>query len=234
MSRVGILSLFLLRDLVRSLLGVAPAALALGLYWLTFYYPVNSAYFAAVGGADLALVCLVTTLLIAGRCNRAVTYPLLARLRGRWELVAAVGVCSLGVTIALGAGYGVLAVGLHAVVLTAEDVISIAPRWLAVFSLAAATGLHMSRLVSRRGSHLATIALMGLLVTISDSRLGLGPEWSMPRELARAILTPLTWVMSGDSAVLDAPAVAWTMLYALLLFLGAVLLFARKDVLWAE
>lgn len=234
MSRMAILSLFLLRDLYRSLLGVAPPALALALYWLTFYYPVNAGYFAAVGGADLVIVCLVTTLLVASRGNRATSYPLLARLRRRWELLAAIVLCSLGVTAVLGTGFALLAVGSHRVTLTWAEVASIAPRWLAAFALSAAIGLHMSRLVSRRGSHLATVALICLLVTIGDSRLGLGQEWSAPRDLARTLLVPLGQVMSGESAALDPVAVAWVVTYAAVLFWGATILFSGQDLLWAE
>ena len=80
----------------------------------------------------------------------------------------------------------------------------------------------------------AVFGLLGLLVTINDGRLGLGQEWAGPRDLASALVVPLGRVMSGDSVTLDAPAVAWTVLYALVLFLGATLLFTRKDLLWAE
>jgi hypothetical protein len=234
MSRVAILSLFLLRDLYRSLLGVAPPALALALYWITFYYPVNAGYFAAVGGADLFIVCLVTTLLVASRCNRATSYPLIARLQRRWELLGAIVWCSLGVTAALGIAFGLLAVTSQRVTLTPAEVSSIIPRWLAAFALAAAIGLNISRLVSRRGSHLVTLALLGLLTTTGGSQLGLGQEWAAPRDLARTLMGPLGQVMSGESAALDPSAVAWTVLYALILFLGAALLFKGKDLLWAE
>lgn len=234
MSRVAILSLFLLRDLYRSLLGVAPPAVALALYWLTFYYPVNAGYFAAVGGADLVIVCLVTTLLVASRCNRATSYPMLARLRRRWELLAAVILCSVGVTAVLGIGFSLLAVGSQRVALTWAEVGSLAPRWLAVFALSAAIGLHLSRLVSRRGSHLATVLSLALLVIVSDSRVGLGQEWAAPRDLAKALLLPVGQVMSGDSAALEPVAAAWVVVYAAVLFLGATILFAGKDLLWAE
>jgi hypothetical protein len=234
MSRVLTLGLFLLRELFRSPLGAAPPALTLALYWITFYYPVNAGYFAAVGGADLVTVCVVTTLLLASRCNRAASYPLLARLRGRWELLGAIILASMLITVALGIGVGLLAVGLHTVTLTLEAAAAIASRWLAVFALAAVLGLHMSRLVSRRGSHLATVALVGLLATMRDARLVPGEVWAGPLTVARLLTGPLGEVMSGESTLLNGPAASWTLLYAVVLFMGAIFLIRSKDLLWAE
>jgi hypothetical protein len=148
--------------------------------------------------------------------------------------IAAVVLCAIGVTTLLGLGFGLLAVSLRTVTLSATEVASITPRWLAAFFLAAVIGLHLSRLVSRGGSHVATAMLLGLLATISDNRLDLDQGWTEPRQLAKALMSPLAQVMSGESLPLDAPTVAWTVLYALVLFLGATLLFRRKDLLWAE
>ncbi len=239
MSRILALSAFLVRDLFRGVGGAVPPILTVGVYQATFIFSGNADYFASVGGVDLALVCLVTTLLFVSRVNRASTYPLLARLERRAELLAALVVSALVVTTIMAALFTAFIVATGKVTLGATDLIAILPRWLALFVFSAALGLNMGRLVSRNGSYLITTGVVAFIATVSEQQVFLlkdQHDWLV--ETVALIASPVTATITvpvGNWA-LDQYwlPIALTLAYAALLFAIAAALFRHKDLLWAE
>lgn len=156
MRRVITLSLFLTRNLFRTLLGILPPALTLLVYRLTFTYrnQGDPDYFTAVGGLGLALVSIVTAFLVADRANRAAMYPLVARLPRRAELLAATVLSIVVIMLAMATLYTGCVIVFQNMSLTPIELMLIAPRWLVVFVFTATLGVLMSKLASRAGSHL--------------------------------------------------------------------------------
>jgi hypothetical protein len=239
-KRIAVISLFLARNLFRSLLGLAPLAATLGTYAITFHYRGNPVdYFAAVGGFDLALVCLVTTLVVAAQANRAALYPLLARLPRRWELLAAVLMASLGITAAMGLLFTGLAVLQRTADLAPIDMLLILPRWLALFALAATLGLHFSRLAGRDSSRLLFSMLLILVLVASDQQIALqrgGFGWLLGGAgvLASPFIANMMVEVHGVAPGRYLLAVMLPLAAAGLLFLLAAWLFRRKDLLWTD
>jgi hypothetical protein len=239
MNRIWTLTLFLVRDLFLSLAGIAPLAAALAFGLMAFEYGMDQAQFITVGGIGIGAICLWATLLLAGRANRAASYPLVARLGRRAELLAALVLGGLGITVVLAiltAGANLLADRLS---LDFPSALWILPTWLALWLLAAALALPLSALVGRGGSQLAGWVLLTALLVASDQKARLQAyrlDW-----LARAvtsILWPVSTLLSQASAGIHDRvfflALVLTMTYAALLFCLAAQLFVDKDLLWTE
>jgi hypothetical protein len=234
MKRVIALAAFLLRDLHRTPAGAAPYALAAGLAWLTFYYPVSSDYLAAVGGWDLAVVALVTTLALAGRADRAAFFPLVGRLRCRSELPAAVWLAGAAVMTVIAVAFAAAVAGTGRLTDGSAASLWVAPRWLLVMELAGAAGLNLSRLVSRGGSHLVAAALAALLATSATWR-GILPASLAPiAEAAVWLMSPVATLLSAGATPVDAGSAAAVAGYAVALAAVGVALFNGKDLLWPE
>ena len=234
MTRVAALAVYLIVDLHTSLLAVAPPALAAALFWVTFYYPVSPDYLAAVGGWDLAVVCLVVTLLLSDRANRARMYPLVARLPRRLDLLAAVILAVLAVMVVIAAGFAGLVLVTGRVTLTVAEGVLIGIRWAAVFLLASAVGLHLSRLVSRGGSHVATALILAAVITAGSWRSLAGGVTAALADALQALASPAGALLGGRAGGLDGPALAAVLGTALVLLVLAALLLRRKDLLWPE
>lgn len=239
MSRVVILARFQLRELVRSLAIAAPAAITVALYWVLFQFPGDADYFAATGGFVLMVAALVSTLLLAAQANRATNTVAVVRLPRRAELLAALVVSALAVGAAMAALFTVLALGQARVVVTPVQLAVIAPRWLVLVTLSAAVALHLSRLVSRRGSHLLALGLLALAATVIEQE-GMLLRSSLAG-LARAVLAivePVLAMLRAPALPSSAAVYASNLLvlagYATGLFVLASLLFRRKDLLWAD
>ncbi len=236
MNRVITLSLFLLRDLARSLWIAVPPGLTIALYRVFFLYGSDVSYFASVGAMILGLVCLTTTLLLTSTANRASTYSLLARLPRRAELVAAIALTSLGLTLVHAIFFTALLWLSGQVPLTPLLVLGIAVRWLVWFVFLIAFGLHLTRFISRGGSNLVAYVIL-ILVLISYERLEY-PDFALVdtvQQITLALINPLTTILLGASDLLSyMPGLLITLLYAVLLYSLAVWLFRRKDLLWAE
>jgi ABC-type thiamin/hydroxymethylpyrimidine transport system permease subunit len=101
MKRIWTIMLCLIRDLFLSLAGIVPLAAALAFGQIAFEYGMDQAQFITVAGLGTGGICLLTTLLLAGRANRAWAYLLLARLRSRGELLAGLVLGGLLVTAVL-------------------------------------------------------------------------------------------------------------------------------------
>ncbi len=128
MSRAWTLCVFMIRDLFRSLGGAVPPLLTLGLFQVTFLYGGKVDYFASVGGADIMFICLITTLLLASRANRAVSYLLLARLERRVELLGAIAAAAILISVAMGVLLVGTILGLNKVTVTPFEMLVIVPR----------------------------------------------------------------------------------------------------------
>jgi hypothetical protein len=239
MRRIVALARFQLRELVRSFAIAAPMTITLALYWLFFEFPGDVDYFAATGGFVLLVASLVTTLLVASQANRMSSTVVIVRLPRRSELLGAIVASALVVAVAMAVLFTGLALGQAKVAMTVVHLAVIAPRWLALAALFAVVGLHLSRLVSRSGSHLIALGLLAFVATVVE-REGVLLRGSFAG-LARVVLAISTPIMDA----LREPALpaslasygvnlAMLLVYAAGLFLLAVWLFRRKDLLWAD
>ncbi len=239
MSRIWTLTLFLSRHLFRSLAGIVPLAAALAFGLIAFEYGMDQAQFTTVAGVGIGGICLVTTLLLAGRANRASSYLLLARLPRRAELLAALVLSSLGIIMLLSlaiTGGNLLAGRLT---LQFKSALWIVPTWLPLWLLAASMALTLSTLVGRSGSHLAGYVLLVGLLIANDQKTALAAhdlDW-LVRALT-AILWPVSTLLNQATAGIHDRsyflAGVLTLVYAGLLFGLAVSLFEDKDLLWSE
>lgn len=239
MSRVFILARFQLRELVRSLAIGAPMAVTVALYWVLFEFPGDVDYFAATGGFVLLVTALVTTLLLAGQANRASSTVVVARLPHRAELLGAIMVSTLAVAIAMAALFTALALGQARVAMTPAHMALIAPRWLALAALSAAVSLHLSRLVSRHGSHLIAFGVLALFATVFEQegvllRGGLAGLAHAAEAIASPVFTLLRAPVLPVAPAPLAQAMGLLALYSAGLFALAVGLFRRKDLLWMD
>lgn len=239
MNRVIVLARFQLRELVRSLAIAAPTAITVALYWVLFEFPGDVDYFAATGGFVLLVTALVTTLLLAGQSNRASNTVVVVRLQRRSELLGAIVISTLVVAVAMAALFTALALGQARVIMTPAHMALIAPRWLALAALSAAVALHLSRLVSRHGSHLIAFGLLALFATIFEQEgvlLRGGLAWLA--RAAEAIASPVFTLLRAPVLPVApaslAEAAGLLTVYIVGLFALAVWLFRRKDLLWVD
>ncbi len=238
MSRIVTLSLFLMRDLFRSLQGAVPPVLTLALYGLTRTDRLQVNYLVTMGGASLAFVCFITALLIANRASRASSYPFLARVPHRAEFLAAIILSALLVTAAMAVLFAVLALGFSQVTLTRYEIATLSMRWAGLFLLAACLGLDVVKLASRGGSYLLVIGLVAAMATLSELRVLLPPDLDWLVGAVAVLVSPIRTVLTGPVQVLTIEEMAVPLLqtigYAGILFILAAALFWRKDLLWAE
>lgn len=239
MRRVWTLALYLTRDLFHSLAGLVPLAVALAFGLIAFEYGMDQAQFITVAGIGVSMICLLTTLLLASRANRASSYLLLARLPWRGELLTALVLASLGITTVL----AILITGANLAAgrlsLDFPSALWILPTWLILWLLAATLALPLSALVGRHGSHLGGYVLVVALLVAHDQKAMLesrGLHW-----LARGVTTilwPISTLLARASAgVHDRPywlVLALTFALAVVLYILAAQLFEDKDLLWTE
>ncbi len=238
MTRVVTLSLFLIRDLFRSLQGIVPPLLTLVLVWVTMTNTMRLNEFATFAGFDLALICLVTTLLLASRAARSSTYPLLARLSHRYELLTALFLASLLITFAMALLLTGMAVVQYRVRFSPYQALAIIPRWLVLSLLASALGLNVAKLASRGGSYLIILGAIAVMGLLNEVRLFLPPDvdWLLAgiEVLVAPIRTVLTMPVGGFTSMSEALPLFQTITYSVALFALSVLIFHRKDLLWSD
>ncbi len=239
MSRIWTLTLFLSRDLFRSLAGIVPLAIGLAFGLIAFEYGMDQAQFVTVAGIGTGTICLLTTLLLASRANRASSYLLVARLHQRAELLAALVLSGLGITTVL--AILITAGNLFAgrLMLDFPTALWVVPTWLPLWSLAASLALPLSALAGRGGSPLVGYVLLAALLIANDRSSMLsarGLTWLV--RAVDAILWPLNTLLAQASAGNHDRlyALAWilTLAYAALLFGLAALCLKEKDLLWSE
>lgn len=238
MSRALIVARFLTRDLFLSLAGIVPVAAAVTFGLIAFEYGMDQAQFFTVAGLGTGTICLLTALLLAARANHAWFYLLLARLRRREELLAAIVLSSMGITALLALLIAVANLAAGRLTLHFPSVLWLLPTWFALWLLAAALALPLAALTSRGGSHLALwIVFTALLVAYDQkSRLGPGLE-ALARGLAIVGWPVSTLLARASAGVHDLSyflALLLILVYGLLLFVLAAQLFGSKDLLWAE
>lgn len=249
MSRIWTLTCFSVRELFRSSAGIVPLAAALAFGLIAFEYGMDQPQFITVAGVGTGTICLLTALLLAGRANRAWSYPFVARLKRRSELLAAIVLASMVITAALSLliGAGNLLAG--RLTLEFPSALWLVVTWPALWLLAAALALPLSSLTARAGSHLAGwVLLAGLLVGYDQ-----GPRLQHAGTLGRGlgtrvlsgvvaaisvVLWPVATLLSRASAGIQDRsyflALGLTMAYAAVLFVLAGEAFADKDLLWPE
>ncbi len=239
MSRVLALARFQLRELMRSFAIAAPTTVTVALYWIFFEFPGDVDYFAATGGFVLLVVAVVTTLLLAGQANRMSSTVVMVRLPRRSELLGAIAASALVVAAAMAVLFTGLALGQAKVAVTALHLAVLAPRWLALAALFTTVGLHLSRLVSRHGSHLVALALLALAATVVEQEgTLLHGGLAAPARAMLAILEPVLATVQAPALPASPAGYASNLLalavYAVGLFALAAWLFRRKDLLWAD
>jgi hypothetical protein len=239
MSRIWTLTLFLTRDLFLSLAAIVPLAVALAFGLIAFEYGMDQPQFFTVGGVGIGAICLLTTLLLAGRANRASTYLLIGRLRSRAELLAALVLSGLGMTVMLALLIAVANLLAGRLTLEFPSILWALPTWLALWLTLSALALVLSTLTSRDGSNMVGYLLaVGLLLANDQKAFLEARRLAWLGRAATAILWPLSTLLSKASAGLHDRsyflALALTLVYALSLFWLAAGLFMDKDLLWAE
>ena len=239
MKRIATLTSYLLRTLSRSLAGIVPLALALAFGIIAFEYGMDQAQFVTVAGIGISSICLVTALLLASRANRASSYLLVARLHRRAELLTAIVLASLALTLALALCIAVANLLAGRLSLDFPSAFWIPPTWLPLWFLAAALSLPLSGLAEQRGSHLlAWVLLVGILIANDREALLLRHGMSWLSRLVDTLLWPIGTLTEQASAGIHQSEylLAWllTCLYALVLYAVGVTLFRHKDLLWSE
>jgi len=239
MIRVWTLATFYVRDLFRSLVGIVPIAAALAFGIIAFEYGMDQAQFITVAGLGTGAICLLTTLLLASRANRASTYLLLARLHRRTELLAALVLGSLAITAVLSIAIAVANLLLGRLTLAFPSALWVLPTWLPLWLLAAMLALPLSALDGQGGSHLAGWVLLVVLLVTNDQKprlQRLGFDWLI--RVINAMLWPVNTLLSrASSGIYDLAyflALALTLACGGLLFSLAAQIFRDKDLLWTE
>lgn len=239
MRRVWTFLLFLSRDLFHSLAGIVPLAAALAFGIIAFEYGMDQAQFITVAGVGTGAICLLTTLLLASRANRAALYLLLARLHSRAELLTALVLGGLGITAVLTVVIAVANLLSGRLTLEFPSLLWILPTWLILWLLAAALALPLSALTSRHDSHLAGYVLLTALLLANDQKALLtSRNFDWLAQGVTAVLWPVTTLLAQASAGIHGEsywlALALTLAYAVVLSVLAALLFTGKDLLWTE
>lgn len=239
MNRIVSLARFQLREMVRSFAIAAPATITLALYWLFFEFPGDVDYFAATGGFVLMVVALVTVLLLAGQANRMNSTVVVVRLPRRAELLGAIVASALVVSLAMTLLFTGLALGQAKVSMNVLHLVAIAPRWLALAALFAVVGLHLTRLVSRGGSHLIALGVLALMATVVEQEgVLLRSSFAGAARFVLTVSEPIMHTLREPALPASTAAyganLAMLLVYAAGLFLLAVWLFRRKDLLWAD
>jgi hypothetical protein len=239
MKRVRTLISFFTRALFRSLAGVIPLAAALAFGIIAFEYGMDQPQFITVAGVGIGAICLLTTLLLSSRANRASTYLIISRLRSRSELLLALVLSGTGITGFLALLITVANQLTGRLNLDFPSALWIVPTWLALWLMASALALPLSALAGRGESQLlGYAALSALLLTYDRQVFQLTRGLDGLTRAVDAVLWPVSTLLSqASSGVYDRNyflALAATIGYAALLFVLAAWLFIDKDLLWTE
>ena len=239
MSRVWVLTGYLVRALFGSLAGLAPLAAAVAFGFIAFEYGMDQAQLITVGGLGIGAIGFLATLLMAGKADRASTYLLAGRLHSRAELLAAIGAGGWCVTWAL--ALGIVAANLLAGRLTLSwpSLLWIVPTWSVLWLFTSALALALSGLVGRGASSMLGYVLLVALLVANDRRTELaerGAGWAVRivERLTWPVGTLLAQASSGLYGRTYLVALTLLLLVAVALFLLADYLFRDKDLLWSE
>lgn len=237
MTRIFTLAWFIAKDFFRSWQSFVPVALALTFYGIAFQYGATPAYFAAVTPVAMIVIAIVTVLLLAGRCNRAASYPLIARLHVRGEMLLAVTLTTLALTAALTALVTGMALWQNKFItpLTGREWALLALVWPCLFLFAGFFGLLLTNLTSRGGSHIAAYGLVAALAAVYDYQFELTQAGqNLVLTVWQRLLQPFSVALTPFSSANLLQGALLVLGYALLCFILADWLFARKDLVWSE
>lgn len=237
MSRILTLAWFITKDFFRSWQSFVPLALALTFYGVAFQYGVTPAYFAAVTPGAMIVVAIVTVLLLAGRFNRAASFPFIARLRQRSELLLAVVLTALAITIVLTGLITGMALWQNKFTtpLLRREWLLLILIWPCLYLFAGFFGLLLTNLTSRGSSHIVTYALIAALAAVYDYQFELTQaHQTFLLALWQRLLDPFSATLTPFSSANLLQAALLVLGYALVCFIIADWLFARKDLVWSE
>lgn len=239
MNRVAAMTLYLTLGLFRSVAGLAPLSFALIFGLVAFEYGMGQEQFITVGGLGTGALCFLTTLLLAGRANRAASYPLVARLRDRSELLTSAVVGGVGVTAALALLITVASLLMDRLTLHFPSLLWILPTWAVLWLMLSSLALTLSSLVSHDGWQvLGYILVVGMLVANDRQSWFMGRGLGLLVRAVDAVLWPpsklLSQATAGGHGRIYYLALAATLAYAILLFTVAARFLETKDLLWAD
>jgi len=236
-SRILTLAWFITKDFFRSWQSFVPLALALTFYGIAFQYGATPAYFATVTPVAMIVIAIVSVLLLAGRFNRAATFPFIARLHQRSELLLAVVLTALALTLILSGLITGMALLQHkfATPLTGREWLLLALIWPCLFLFASFFGLLLTNLSSRGSSHIIVYALVAAFAAIYDYQFELTQaHQTFLLGLWQRILDPISTALTPFTSANLVQAALLVLGYALVCFIVADWLFARKDLVWSE
>ncbi len=237
MRRSLTLAWFLTKDFLRSWHSFAPLALALTFYALAFQYGATPAYFAAVTPAAVTVITVLTLLLLAGRLNRAATYPFAARLRYRSEFLVALVLTTLAIAfVVTGLIVGMaLWQGRLLTPLRVQEWLLLVALWPVLYLFGALFGLLLTNLTSRAGSHIFFYALIAAFAAVYDYQFELAQaNRTILLDIWSRLLQPFASALTPFSSANLLQAVLLVLGYSLACFIVADWLFARKDLTWTE
>ena len=170
LSRIRTIGGYLFRSLALSLTGLI-FVLAMLAFWAIFFDPSQgtpeTGYYFLMTTLFGAAITFLATLAFATRANRALNYPLLARLPSRVEYLAAVFFAAVLYASLLQLTLGVLALW-RGPAFTPAQFLEIPPVWLSINILAAVMALHASDLVVREWSRVYVYGITALLLFINS------------------------------------------------------------------
>ena len=239
MSRPWTLTLYLARELSGALAGIVPLAAAVAFGLIAFEYGMYQAQLITVGGLGIGTIGFLATLLLAGRADRAATFPMLGRLRWRAELLGSILAGGLGITWILAIAIVLANLLAGRLTLSWPSLLWIVPTWTALWLFSTALALSLSALVSRNGSNLLGYLLVVAVLVGNDRKADLvdrGAGWAV--RIVERVVWPVGTLLSRASTEMHDEtyfvAAAATLASAAGLFLLAAFLFRDKDLLWSE
>lgn len=165
-QRILTLTSYLLRQFFVSLAGIMHILMTLAI-WRLFFDPGQQtpevAYYILVIGLFGSAAGFLVTLTVASRANRAINYPLLARLPSRVEHLASVLTASLLTTIILQLLLALLAT-FNGPSLSLGILIELPPLWLALDMLAVVLALHATDLVTSGWSRVYIYGFLAIVL----------------------------------------------------------------------
>jgi hypothetical protein len=259
MRRLWRLVAFLFQDLFRSLTGLLVVVAALVFYLVAIVSVtggIDRDYYALVIGGFFAVFALILAVMLADRAYSATSYLLIFRFSSRMPFLAGVALTAVAISGLLEVGVALASIPRLDTPLTAAMVLDMVPVWAGWLVLGAVLGLHMSELVRRGWSRTVVYALLAFVLFILNQRETAVPveladrfnwipnvlpdpaRWAWASRVVDVLLWPISAAVrvarSADYTVLESLAPAVLLVVASFIFVLAVVLFERKDLILPE
>jgi hypothetical protein len=259
MRRLWRLVTYLFQDLFRSLTGLLVVVAALVFYLVAIVSVtggIDGDYYALVIGGFFAVFALILAVMLADRAYNATSYLLIFRFSSRMPFLAGVALTAVAISALLEAGIALASIPRLDTPLTAGMMLDVVPVWAGWLVLGAVLGLHMSELVRRGWSRTVIYALLAFILFVLNQRQTAVPtelagrfnwipnvlpdpaRWAWATRLVDVILWPVTAgvrvARSADYTLVESLAPAVLLLVASFIFILAVALFERKDLILPE